>query len=79
VRVMGGQMIYEAPERHWCQTWTARAPVGSVWRCGACGAYWKLHGGGLLSAGAWHPMQRFELWRWKRRHPEHRGQAGASA
>ena len=63
----GGKMIYEAPEQHMCETWTARGPLGSIWRCDLCGTYWRREPVGLVRAGGWYVMSRFALWRWKRR------------
>ena len=64
---MSDRIVYAAPERHMCEIWTARGGIGSVWRCGTCGRYWKFHSVGLVSAGGWHPMTRFEMWQFKRR------------
>jgi hypothetical protein len=63
---MGGEMLYRARGRHRCET-PAREALGSVWRCGECGTYWRMDALPLMAFAAWHPMGRLALWRWKRR------------
>lgn len=63
------QVIYEAPPGHVCKVLGTRAPMGSVWRCGTCGTYWRLAQWRVLRSGGWWPLRGAALWWWKRRHP----------
>lgn len=66
---MTGHTVYESPQGHICAYWAPDGPLGSVWRCDVCGAYWRHEPVALLRAGGWYPLRGIALWRWKRHHP----------
>lgn len=63
-------MVYVAPAGHWCDMTDASGPVGSVWQCGTCGAYWRYEPISLTGPPGWYWLRGIALWRWKRRHRE---------
>lgn len=68
---MSGEVLYRAPSLHRCVT-PPLEPYGSVWRCGECGAYWRVDALPLMAIVNWHPMGRFAVWRFRRRQARRR-------
>jgi hypothetical protein len=63
-----GETVYRPPTGHVCEPYSSKLPVGSVWKCGECGIWWRYHYVGLVLAAGWRPMGRLEVWWWRRRH-----------
>jgi hypothetical protein len=65
-----GKTIYRAPGMHDCEAYLCDDPVGSIWKCGTCGTYWKHHSIGVMNAPGWYVMGRLAVWWWKRRNAD---------
>ena len=73
---MSGEVVYVPPQpAHECQPGhltgqgEAILPVGTVWRCGKCGSWWRLDPIGRSGhASRWRRLRGIRLWWWKRHH-----------
>lgn len=67
--------VYVAPNPHVCAVlspWLyheyAGRPLGSIWHCDECGAYWIMRRRGWRHVMAWNLQAIFRICRWERSH-----------